>query len=141
MSIHDGSLERLEELLGVYATDPDVDMDAAAVEMIERLTAEVAELEKDTIEYVRCDGGGDPGEILVHIITNDQIDAAWKIATQKTGPWAKFQDEIMGETEGACKVLSIFNIVACEECGGSGNWSSTSGAKCPSCKGHGWVKK
>jgi len=40
MSIHDGSLERLEQLLGVYATDPDVDMDAATVEMIERLTAE-----------------------------------------------------------------------------------------------------
>ena len=50
MSIHDGSLERLEELLGVYATDPDVDMDAAAVEMIERLTAELEQYQRKALD-------------------------------------------------------------------------------------------
>jgi len=60
MSIHDGSLERLEQLLGVYATDPDVDMDAATVEMIERLTAENGQL-RDALRVIAVHALQAPG--------------------------------------------------------------------------------
>ena len=43
MSIHDNSGERLEQLLGVYRTDPGVDFEAAAADEIERLRAELAD--------------------------------------------------------------------------------------------------
>ena len=60
-----------------------------------------------------------------HIITTEQIDAAWE--------WNVL--EIMAE----------LNIVACEECGGCGSmwapWDEQVPITCHSCHGHGWVVK
>jgi len=72
-----------------------------------------------------------------HIITTDQIDAAWKVATSEE-PYA---DDCLAE----------LGIVACEECGGSRvhrAWDFYPNEKphdgqtlsfCESCHGHGWI--
>ena len=63
----------------------------------------------------------------VHI-TAEQIDTAWTL----TGPSAYGQY--------AEDVVRIFNIAACEECGGSKRVNDGDmDQPCPSCHGHGWV--
>lgn len=64
-------------------------------------------------------------------ITNEQIDAAWAIAT--------------GPEPDALDSLAELSIVACKECGGDGVWAMTGINKsCPVCAkytGHGWIKE
>ena len=78
-----------------------------------------------------------------HIITTDKIDKAWgrlKANTEET--WTDY-------THGVFDTLDDLNIVACEECGGSGKKESRSSSMreepmlwtCPTCHGHGWVVK
>ena len=78
----------------------------------------------------------------VHI-TPKQINAAWRMANDDYDPVYT-----VGITEGFA-ILKAFNIVDCEECGGSGSTMQTldhngfgepirASLKCPVCGGHGW---
>jgi len=77
------------------------------------------------------------GEVV--LLKQGQIDKAWRLAVQ---------DETLGTT-GAFAILRELGIVACEECGGSGerdrsmyqpNGDPTDPTpdECPYCHGHGW---
>ena len=61
------------------------------------------------------------GEVV--LLTQGQIDNAWKVAT--------------GEEPYADDCLAELHIVACEECGGGVSKAWDNG--CPSCHGHGWI--
>ena len=67
--------------------------------------------------------------------THEQIDAAWE----------KIDDlQDVGLRIGAYAAYRELGIVACEECGGSGDSAPMASLKpevCPSCHGHGWVIK
>lgn len=96
---------------------------------IERLHARVAELQTKVDDFqtehkaiVEAIGIGKAG---THVITTEQINEMW----------AQHGDGYCHELEAA---LSIIGVIECEECGGSGCWSSTSGVKCPRCKGKKW---
>ena len=79
------------------------------------------------------------------IITFDQIDAAWeRLMYYKNSK--EFKDQLIWQCIGT--ILEPFNIVACEECGGSGvvreherGYEDGVEDTCPSCNGHGWVIK
>ena len=118
---------------------------------IERLTAELAAKDKRIEELEQAEArltriiekreshlstllGNHRGG---HIITTDQIDAAWNQAQE----WAYTQPDCF-------EALACLNIVACEECGGSGvvreherGYEDGVEDTCPSCNGHGWVVK
>ena len=69
-----------------------------------------------------------------HIITTDQIDAAWSDA------WRKYQGT--NSTAGFSSLEKV-GIVACGGCGGSGKAEyplEGNYGPCPSCHGHGWKK-
>jgi len=79
------------------------------------------------------------------IITFDQIDAAWeRLMYYKNSK--EFKDQLIWQCIGT--ILEPFNIVACEECGGSGvvreherGYEDGVEDTCPSCNGHGWEIK
>ena len=75
-------------------------------------------------------------EATGHIITDAQIDGAWR--------WALFHSE-QYVREAIIEALRRIGIVRCEECGGSGVVADPTddrvANKCPTCNGHGWVKK
>jgi len=72
-----------------------------------------------------------------YIITTEQIDSVWRYA------------RVLPHGDGARvrHALTMFNIVPCEECGGSGTMRivkrvpDTTSDECPclDCDGHGWV--
>ena len=72
-----------------------------------------------------------------HIITSDQIDAAWHQGDLTTGEFKEF----------GIYLLRIFGIERCEGCGGNkkirGGYSIEQqryeAIKCPDCDGHGYV--
>lgn len=98
---------------------------AKAKERIEEL--ESRDIGEDIQAFNRAHG--------IYEITTDQIDAAWE--------YAQKEDTTQAEAE---ECLSLLGIVACEECGGSGESPQTPKNPpmidpCPSCHGHGWRKK
>jgi hypothetical protein len=98
-------------------------------ERIEELEGRTIQEKIDDI----CEGISD-----THVITTDQIDAAWKVASDDA--------EKDHQTEGALVALGICGIVECEECGGSGQGGGDPAAlvescwPCETCHGHRWVK-
>jgi len=73
-----------------------------------------------------------------HIITRDQIDAAWIYVEGCENP---------GERDWMLLAFDKLGIVRCEGCGGSGKRESRSSSMkedpmlwtCPACHGHGWI--
>jgi len=113
----------------------------------ERLTDELADalkneshyakeiIEKDKrIEELERDRSLGLEERGYHIITTEQIDAAWSDA------WRKYQGT--NSTAGFSSLEKV-GIVACGGCGGSGKAEyplEGNYGPCPSCHGHGWKK-
>jgi len=80
------------------------------------------------------------GRDKYYIITDEQIDKAWdRLNGDTEETWTEY-------THGVFDTLDDLNIVACEECGGSGKKESRSSSMreepmlwtCPTCNGHGW---
>ena len=68
-----------------------------------------------------------------YFITDDQIDAAWVRTTEND--WSDY-------VPGVIDALGDFGIIACEDCGGSGDSAPMASLKpevCSSCHGHGWI--
>ena len=92
---------------------------------------------------VRIDEQLASGEVV--LLTRGQIDAAWeRLMYYKNSK--EFKDQLIWQCIGT--ILEPFNIVACEECGGSGvvreherGYEDGVEDTCPSCNGHGWVIK
>jgi len=112
----------------------------AALKRIESLEQALAKasLRTQELEQDRERGLEERG---YHIITTDQIDAAWEyvqnilFATKGNADFKRFAKEI----------FERIGIVACEECGGSGvvreherGYEDGVEDTCPSCHGHGW---
>ena len=100
----------------------------------ERLRAELAEKDKriEELEEALSKSIMHQKELdrCVHI-TAEQIDKAWGSAC-------------VGGPVYPLAAMNHLNIVACEECGGSGiptPYEVGSGESCHSCHGHGWVIK
>ena len=78
-------------------------------------------------------------------ITTEQIDAAWNRIQNLKLEWNRNSwVSSLQQATYLVQALAFFGIVACEECGGSGEWPDPRPAKdepCPSCHGHGWVSK
>ena len=126
------------EPVDVHLARAKADLKRAAI-TIERLRAELAEKDKRIAELERESEWKAMKQPLCadcHIITTEQIDAAWE-----TRHWGTVPNQTEEHVDDA---LERLGIVACEECGGSGiptpyeigSWES-----CPSCHGHGWVVK
>jgi hypothetical protein len=95
---------------------------------------------------VRCGG---PYQPAAHIITNEQIDAAWASADQFLMDAEIHQSPLHKATAGGMyEVLTIIGIVECPECGGLGVIEYPppigGGCMCPRCAkytGHGWIRE
>jgi len=113
----------------------------AALKRIESLEQALAKasLRTQELEQDRERGLEERG---YHIITTDQIDAAWEyvqnilFATKGNADFKRFAKEI----------FERIGIVACEKCGGSGSYTGTDEdhdrpvqRNCKACHVHGWV--
>jgi len=96
-----------------------------------QLAEELAEAKRH-IEELEQDRERGLEERGYHIITADQIDAAWE-------HFAKNKELRPYSRAGAECAMKELGIVACEECGGGVSKAWDNG--CPSCHGHGWVSK
>ena len=106
-----------------------VDKPMSLLECIQSLRADLAEC-REAVKNLTGNNGV--------FFTREQIDAAWRMANDDYDPVYT-----VGITEGFA-ILKAFNIVDCEECGGSGDELPPPGGgkKCRGgCGGHGWVVK
>lgn len=102
----------------------------------------IAELE-GTVEYIELDGGGDPSACVVHIITDEQIDAAVEVAEHYR------LSEIYQHRNAAEKIWEALNKLGIKRCEGCDHGyvnegdpdTENVGDRCPDCNGHGWVRK
>ena len=79
------------------------------------------------------------------MIPFSKIDAAWK-DLHKDIAWGKSERELHEQyRDVVLAYLAVLNIVACEECGGSGQGGGDPKAltescwPCEPCHGHGWI--
>jgi len=109
-------------------------------EEYERLRADLAAKDKRVEELGKESEWKAMKQLLCadyHIITDEQIDAAWARTTETD--WSDY-------VPGVIDALGDFGIISCEKCGGSGlqlpkeqpgNFRCI--IECPTCHGHGWI--
>ena len=115
---------------------------------IKRLTAELKQYQRKALDlkFDNIEKGGRIESLEQSAaegclsVSYDALDAAWKFITD--------QEEYSWDTAVQCleDVLEPLGIERCEECGGSGETlerenNAVYRVQCPSCHGHGWVKK
>jgi len=116
----------------------------------ERLTAELEQYQRKALDlkFDNIEKGGRIEELERDrergleergylIIDKKRIDAAWAVAPDAHGATGRVVEKIFHE----------LNIVACEECGGSGEYVAATDPDgrqwpdcCPTCHGHRWKK-